>query len=95
MQISDTVLIALITGIPPTIASIAALIVSVKTLAVSARNSRKLDDVHTATNGMKDALVEATRSEATAVGKAEGVEGERVRSETIAATETANLTASK
>jgi hypothetical protein len=81
MEISDMVWVALISAIPPTIASIAALVVSVK-------NSRKLDEVHHATNGMKDALVEATRVEATAVGKAEGIEGERVRTEAIVASTT-------
>lgn len=75
---SEAVLIALIAAVVPTLLATAA------TFVISLRNSRKLDEVKNATNGMKDALVEATRIEAIAIGKAEGVEKERVRTEAIA-----------
>ncbi len=67
---SDTVLLALIAGFPATIASISALIVVLKT-------RRQVEEVHKATNSMKDALVAA----ALVTGHAAGVKEERERKE--------------
>lgn len=61
---SDLVIVALITAVPPTIASVAALIVSIM-------NGRKVEAVHKATNSMKDALVAAAKLEGHAAGVAE------------------------
>lgn len=63
---TDPVLIALIAAVPPTLASVAALIVSIVTM-------RKTEKVHIATNSMKDALVAAALKE----GHAAGVKDEK------------------
>ncbi len=65
---SDPVIVSLIASIPPTLAAVAALIVSM-------RNGRKVEEVHKATNSMKDALVAAALIQ----GHAEGVKEERER----------------
>ena len=65
---SDPVLLAIIASVPPTLASIAALVVSL-------RNGRKVEEVHKATNSMKDALVAAAKLE----GHAQGVADEKAR----------------
>ena len=61
---SDPIILALIAGIPPTLASLSALIISL-------RNGKKVDEVHKATNSMKDALVKAALIEGHAAGVAE------------------------
>lgn len=43
-MISDAVMVALITGIPPTLAAIAALVVSLRNSKKADDNSKKLDD---------------------------------------------------
>jgi len=63
---SDAVLVALIVSIPATLTAFAGLLVSL-------RNSRKIEDIHVATNSMKDALVAATAKASKAEGRAEGV----------------------
>ena len=45
----------------------------------SMRNGRKIEEVHKATNSMKDELVAATRSESHAAGVAEGTLTEQIR----------------
>lgn len=72
MKISDAVIIALIACIPPTLTAAGALIVSINTQS-------KVEEVHKATNSMKDALVASTRSEALIEGHAEGVKDEKAR----------------
>lgn len=72
MKISDAVLIALIAGVPPTLTAAGALVVSMHT-------QEKVEEVHKATNSMKDALVASTRSEALMEGHAEGVKDEKER----------------
>ncbi len=62
------VIIAFVAVLPATIASVAALIVAIGT-------SAKVEEVHKATNSMKDALVAA----ALLAGKAQGVEEEKQR----------------
>ncbi len=63
-----TAIVAFIAVLPATIAAVAALIVSLGT-------SVKVDEVHKATNSMKDALVAA----ALLAGRAQGVEEEKSR----------------
>ncbi len=67
---SDPVLIAIVVSIPGTIASIA-------TLFVAMINGRKVEEVHKATNSMKDALVAAALAE----GKMLGIASEKLRQE--------------
>ena len=65
--ISDSVWLALITGMPATLASIATLVNSLKntnrireqSVQLTA-TSQKIDAIHESTNGMKDALVSST-----------------------------------
>ena len=66
---SDPLILALIVAIGPTLASVAALIVALKT-------KTKVEEVHVATNSMKDALVAAARSN----GHIQGVKDERAMS---------------
>ena len=63
---SDAVILAIIAGVPATIAALGALIVSILTF-------RKTEVIHKATNSMKDALVAAATKEGHAAGVAEGV----------------------
>lgn len=65
---SDQLLVAMIGALPATIASVAALLVSM-------RNGRKVEEVRKATNHMKDELVAITDKEA----HARGVKDERKR----------------
>lgn len=53
-------------AIPPTVASLAALIIALV-------NRGKIEQIHKATNSMKDQLVEATRAEAMQVGREAGI----------------------
>jgi len=66
MEISDSVITAFIASIAPTLGSIATLYVSIK-------NGTKVDEVHKATNSMKDALVATTRSDALQEGRTAGL----------------------
>ncbi len=54
------------------ITSIAALLGVCGTLFISLRNSRKIEQVHIATNGMKDHLVAVTAAASKAEGNLEG-----------------------
>jgi len=63
--VSDAVLVALVTSIPPTAVALVSLIVGI-------RATRKIEKVHKSTNSMKDALVALTDKEAHARGLAEG-----------------------
>ncbi len=59
------------------IAQIITAMAALGAVILSWRNSRKIDQVHVATNSMKDALVTATGNAAHAAGKEEGrMEGE-------------------
>lgn len=72
MLLSDTVLVAAISAVVAVVTQVVALIVALRT-------SKKVDNVAKATNGMKDALVEASRGEAAALGRRQGIEAERER----------------
>lgn len=72
MQLSDTVLIA-------AISAVVAVVTQVVSLIVALRTSKKIDIVSKSTNGMKDALVEASKGEAAALGRRQGIESERER----------------
>lgn len=61
---ADNLLIAIISVLPATIASIASLIIAFK-------NTGKIEEVHKATNSMKDALVAAALIEGKNLGVAE------------------------
>lgn len=67
-----TVLIALIAAIPPTVASVAAVIISLNTNA-------KVEVVHKATNSLTEKLVSVTRTDALQEGHADGVKDEKAR----------------
>lgn len=72
--LSDTALLAIVAAVPPTLLALA-------TLVVSLRNSKKVEEVHKATNSMKDALVLTTEKEALARGIKKGAEDEKARSQ--------------
>jgi hypothetical protein len=59
--LSDTVLVAVLATIPPTLLGAAALVVALKT-------TKKVEQVHKATNSLTDRLVASTRVEAHAAG---------------------------
>lgn len=61
---SDAVLVALIVSIPSTIVAFA-------NIWLQFRNGRKVEEIHKATNSMKDELVAATRAAALLTGAAE------------------------
>jgi hypothetical protein len=67
--ISDQVWLALITAVPPTVAAIGGIMLSM-------RNSRKLDEVK---DGMQSKMMEAQHDKGVADGKAEGIASERDR----------------
>lgn len=69
-MMSDPLMIALVVSIPPTIASIAALVSSIK-------NRRKLDNLHGDINSRLTELVEHAKAAAHALGHAEGMKAER------------------
>lgn len=66
-MISEPVLIAVVSSMPPTLAAVAALVVGLK-------NARKVEQVHRATNSLTDRLVALTRLEAHAAGVKQGRE---------------------
>jgi len=68
------VIIAAIAALPPTLLAWAA-------MRSSNRNEAKVEDIHKATNSMKDALVESARAN----GRASGVKSEQDRSAARAA----------
>jgi glyceraldehyde-3-phosphate dehydrogenase/erythrose-4-phosphate dehydrogenase len=67
---SDAVIVALITGMATAVPLLAVQFVN---LIVSLHNGRKVDDIKAATDGMKDALVKVTRSDALQEGHTAGV----------------------
>lgn len=69
---SDVVVVALIVAIPPTVAAVAALIVSL-------RGNRKVDNLIIQVDGRLTQLLESVSSENQATGHAAGVEAERLR----------------
>lgn len=58
-------------------AALLASLTSAAALVVSVRNGRKIEQVHVATNSMKDELVAVTRKDALAEGLKEGREETR------------------
>jgi hypothetical protein len=75
---TETVQIALIATIAPTIAAIAGIVIS---WLNSRRNSRKIDEVILSTNGMKDELIKTTDLAAQARGHLQGTTDEKARQE--------------
>ena len=69
---SDSVLVALIGSVPPTVVALVGLVVSVL-------NNRKIEVVHKATNSMSDKLVAATRASALQEGHTQGVADEKAK----------------
>jgi hypothetical protein len=65
---SEPLILALVTSVPPTLAALA-------TLVVALRGEKKIEKVHKATNSLTDRLLAATRI----ASHAEGVESERAR----------------
>jgi hypothetical protein len=54
------------------IAALTTLVAAIGAAVSSVLNGRKIEKVHLATNGMKDALIESTRAAANAEGKEAG-----------------------
>ena len=69
---SDVVSVALIGSVAPTLLAAAALVASL-------RNAKKIEEVHLATNSMKDALVASTDQASRAEGELKGAQDERDR----------------
>lgn len=70
LAVSDQIWLAVIAGMPATIASLATLINSMRNSTRLRANSVKIDAIHESTNGMKDALVQATAVSSHAEGMA-------------------------
>jgi len=79
LKISDTVIVALIATVPPTITAAGALIVSLSTQAKVVDVQKTVEVVHKATNSLTDRLVAVTRSDALQEGHTEGVEAQRAK----------------
>lgn len=75
MVMSDTVLVAIIASVPPTIVALVGLVVTIL-------NSRKIEVVHKATNSMADKLVAAAKSDSFQKGHTAGVADEKSNTET-------------
>jgi hypothetical protein len=71
-MVSDNVIVAMIVAIPPTIASVCGVVISLI-------NSRKIHLLHLHVNSRLDALVTETGRSQFAEGKAQGMEEERRR----------------
>jgi hypothetical protein len=69
---TDATLTILVAAIPTTVAAIT-------TMVVSLRTGRRVEEVHVATNSMKDALVARTRSDALQEGKAAGIAEQKAK----------------
>lgn len=69
---ATAVLIAAIASLPPTVASIAAVLISLNTQA-------KVEVVHKATNSLTERLVSVTKSDALQEGHTKGVADEKAR----------------
>lgn len=67
------VVIALIVGLPPTIGSIASLVISLRTSDKVQVVAEKVEVVHKATNSLTDRLVNTTRSDALQEGHTQGL----------------------
>lgn len=81
MKVNDLVIVALITATPPTIASVAALVVSIRTSEKVEVVSERVEIVHKATNSLTDRLVSVTRSDALQEGAANEKADEKDRRE--------------
>lgn len=71
--------VAIMTGLPATIAAIGALIVALRNGVQVTKNTAAVEGVHKATNSIKDELVAATRVAALAEGVIRGAAEERAR----------------
>ena len=69
---SDETIKTIVVALPPTLLALGTLIVQIRSI-------KKVEEIHKATNSMKDALVAATEKEALARGKKEGAIDERNR----------------
>lgn len=76
---SDAILIAIIAATPGTIAGLASLVASL-------RNAKKIEQVHLATNSMKDELVAVTKKASKDEGVLQEKQDEQGRKDLIAAT---------
>ena len=76
---TDSVIVALIAGLPGTMAAVGALIVTIRTGTKVAAVATQVNVVEKATNSMKDALVKATGEEALARGIQQGKDAEKAR----------------
>jgi len=70
---SEQVVVAFLASLPPTLLALA-------TLVIGIRNTRKVEEVHKATNSLTDRLVASTKLEAHALG----VREEKARGEAFA-----------
>jgi hypothetical protein len=75
----ETIILALIAGLPGTLAALGALIVTIRTGTKVAAVATQVNTVEKATNSMKDALVKATGEEALARGIQQGKDAEKAR----------------
>ena len=71
-EVSDVVSVALIGSVAPTLLAAAALVASL-------RNAKKIEEVHLATNSMKDELVRVTGESERAKGVIQGAQEEKDR----------------
>ena len=69
---SEPILIAFISSLPPTLAACAALVISTKNGRHVNELTIRIEEVHKATNSLADRLIEATRAAAHAAGVVEG-----------------------
>jgi len=66
--LADSIWIAVIAGLPATIASVATLVNSMRNTRTLSSNTVKIDDIHEKTNGMQEKLVAATAAASHASG---------------------------
>ncbi len=79
---SDAVLLALIAAVPGIISAMVSAYIAVKQSGMRTivdANTAKIEDIHSSTNGMKDALIKAAGESGRAEGVIAGVAGEKIR----------------
>lgn len=74
-HLSESVLVALATGLPATIASVATLINSIRNGNHLRKTTEKIEEIHIATNGMKEQLIASTAK----ASHAEGMSDQRAQ----------------
>jgi len=63
--VSEALVVAIVTSVPPTLAAVVTLVVGLRS---SRKIARRVEEVHRATNSLTDRLVASTRLEAHAAG---------------------------